>query len=544
MIVNPDCKIQPSFFGENKGSQKFPTPKKGQQFVLKCQTESFVKSHEIYLNPHSKEFCKNLIYLLDNYFGHSVIQNSTITVKGNFICVCPKNSLLGGNCTKIKTCNTISWQASGSKNEFRLQQNGSWYQLYYSLADKVPEIRSRLMNEIMCQFPFKSTITFSPSDSDLIMRFYIPNTKYDENYINHVKKFLQGTESNSSTSTHEHEMMKIDNKIATNHFKFRIVSPRNLIELKDAVDNALFAKLKTILKVDEICLFHFTSFTNSKDQLAIKRQIKNKGILSKVLRLECPLLSHLKLGITTDADTKHKDHHYVHCFLGYPSSSNDKRYRDRLPDELQGQEPLKIAFAVKRGTIFLPFDQTFIKNHKFTFLGKEYTISINEKTFVITYFKEKEPLFSHHFKDEIFCESQEASDSSSGVDGMILLLSKFVQKLDPKDQKALFSDKGSLLKELFNDLFAFRTQISFPEQLRYKEYSHPNAPKVKLQKLVNQQKVEVPCLRQCKLQFNKLLKSMNLEKPLLSNQVRSSINAITNFFKQEFNLENAVEYDL
>lgn len=502
-------------------------------FILKCQMGFNIQSSEIYLDALSNQFCETLIQTLKNLFNHSLIENSTISISENCISVTPNDKLLGGTTNQIKTKikQTVSWKHFA--NELFLKQDDSWFELSCHSEDHVPEIREELMRSVMEDFPFNATISFSPSDKQVIFRFYIPNCDTNTD-ISIIRSLLQGK---SATSINDHQLMQIDKNISNVPIDIDAIAKKNLFKLSTA-DDKLFKRIQQVIKVDELCLFHFLSEKLKTEEItAIKRQIKTKGIMSKIRQMESPLLSSKKMGITESKDIKRNDHFYVHCFIGYPSTTNAEKIAKYVSRTgLAIQEPIRMAYTSIPGTVLLPYDQELNHTfHQFSFLGKTHSIELNKKDNVITYNIEQQNkiLFSHHFTEEIFNQ----------VDGLFLLLTKFVTLLNDQDKITIDNDDGTLLKELFNHLFAFRTQVSFPGTLPYAKYTNPKSFKFQFQKLLGQPEMMIPNLKDCESQLKKILKNINVNDPILPPNDVSVIEEIVKYFKQKVNgYENRFAY--
>ncbi len=417
--------------------------------------------------------------------------------------------------------------------KFEMIENGSFYTLRSNNRDVSFEIRNRIKDFICSSLPFSSTFTFSPHDAKSVFSFYLPKSIIIDEVVQTIQQIVVGNFKQIGLPK-PIEMMLVPAERAGPKVRVDSMAPLNKhIQPLLEDDNRLMEQISLSLKVNELCLFHFLKKSLSReDVIVIKREIEQGNILSKKRwSHKYPLVS-TKLGITGTDDKERNDDDYGHCFIGYPFASNVSVLKGRVNVCLSGGNLLQIAFTNRPGTIILPFDVEEIKSHYFNFLGKEYSILVNKNDMEITYKQESRKLMSHKFADETFLTDEHALQP--GVNGLLVILSQFVKQLDDIDRQKIFQSKGCLLRELFNNLFLFRTQVSFPGELPYQEFSDSDQPKVKIERLINEPIVYLTDLKAYASIFKKLYAGISESMPVISKKVKDELLTINKFFTSRF----------
>jgi hypothetical protein len=257
-------------------------------------------------------------------------------------------------------------------------------------------------------------------------------------------------------------------------------------------EQQLLVQVNAALKVEELALFHFFSKSLSQqDKILLERELRGKSLLCKARRNALPHLKYVHGGILSDNDTKRNDDFYVFGYVAYPLLTNEN-LQNRIDASLSTKGALQMAFPDLPDTVLLPLDMEMLYSFKFTFLGTEYIVYVDPDAHTLTYRTAQKVLFENTFADETFLDR-----SHEATKGLHAIMARFIAHLSDGERAQIWDSNGLLLKELFNCMFAFRVQLSFPGELPYTPYSAPDYPQTRLEALCNEPTVRLPSLHAC-----------------------------------------------
>ncbi|MCE5294967.1 MAG: hypothetical protein LLF94_10205 [Chlamydiales bacterium] len=412
---------------------------------------------------------------------------------------------------------SISWNSG--KNQLTVEKNGSWHQLT-AVSDQV-DLRKQFRNLASSDLPFKSFLTFPTYPGFVIVRLWAP-WELDKT-AELVKDVVEGSFTSMANLTlTTAQTMKVPYDVSVPS-----------IYLKPVLPKSHFEKVILIaLKVEEIAFFHFLKKDMSREtSIAIKRELQEKKLLSEARRNAHPLLKGGDFGVTVDSDRLRNDNERVHCFIGYPLLSNAKRLY-RIPTVLDEKSMLQIGFQDLSDTFCTPYDMELDLSEpfSFTFLNDEYTITIDDIACIITYSsKSRGVLVTHRCADETFF-----GKSRTSINALIALLIEFANQLEDAQKYAICTQE-KLLLELFNDLFAFRVQLSIANELECKPYQARHSPRADIEAEINQDGVLMPDLEGCRLAFEHAYSELPIVVRQIDPEIGDKLKKIIKFFTDPIN---------
>ncbi|MBS0637689.1 MAG: hypothetical protein JSS12_09265 [Verrucomicrobia bacterium] len=380
-----------------------------------------------------------------------------------------------------------------------LEQKGAWQEVVVR-GSKFHALRTTFRKAAERALPLGASRTF-PISNQVVLRLYFPWGL--ANTFERIRSIIEGFIEFARPARDPYERMKL--LLPDGRYESVEKVARLGCYLNPPCDKAttISTLIDSALKIDELMLFHFlTKRLPKQSRIVLMRELAGGKILSEVSRNNHPFFKNKQLGITGGLDRERNDHYYVHCFIAYPLVSNRRRIQNRILFPLSRKSRLELAFQNRAEAVLLPFDMQQLRTHECTFLSTRFSVRADSARQIVSYEQDGRLLLEHSFADETFFGS-----TQDVVGGLFRVFAKIIERLDLSRQSELAKDPA-LLKELFNSLFAFRVQLSVPQELDCQPYSHPSHPKVALQSILAEDKIFMPDLSAAKSAFLALCETL------------------------------------
>ncbi len=409
---------------------------------------------------------------------------------------------------------SVTWDFCGK--QLTVSSNGSWHIL--SASHGRLEVRKNFRTLASSNLPFKSFIVFPTSSTakNVVVELYCPWAL--DKTVRLVKDVIEG-----------HFAVMLAAVALSASRKMRV--PYDITRPSVYLHSIPVACFRQYLKVEDIAFYHLLSENLSKDdRVALQRELMGNKLLSEARRNAHPLLGNCAFGITCDNDRARNEDGSNHVYIAFPALSNEQRLF-RSSSDLAKDSVIQIGFQDLPDTVVLPFDLEMDITHplEFTFLEKKYSMIWNERAKTITYASEQRGVFfTHRFADETFFGA-----SRTSIEALFAILEKFIDKLEGSEKNVLLCNPY-FIKELFNDLFGFRVQLSVPDELECRSYRAPDFPKVVIEELINYSLVRSIDPHFYRQVFERIYLGLSTRAPQLSTKTSAALAEIKNFFCAQF----------